>query len=139
MSGQIPKRWPDMEAWFITTVKAGLTAAGETATVVNLKPAATGAYRQVIVAADPGQLITPISRYVRLRVQVWSVRSNGTTADLADSRDLADLVGFIVESAPRNGNPIVAAEVDAGPSRVKDTESGIEYHASNILLEVHAL
>lgn len=140
MSGQIPKRWPDMELWYITAVKAGLTAASETGVTVNtVKPVTTGASKQVVVAADYGQTITPISRYVRLRQQVWCVRANGIDADLAESRRIADLVGFIVESATRNGNPIVAAVVDAGPSRIMDPESGTEYHASTILLEIGAL
>lgn len=137
MSQQIPNKWPDMEAWFITTVKAALVAASETGIdVVNMKKPATGAYKQVLVVADYGPLVTQVSRYVRLRVQTWCVRADNKTADLPEAYRVANLVNFMVESAATNGNPILAAGVDAGPSRTVDSESSTEYHASTLLLQI---
>lgn len=153
MSGLIPKRWPDIEQWFIGWVTAAKIAAVEPtltgALIRNQKPTtpkpdgtvnaqATPPYRQVIIAADYGQLITPVSRYVRLRMQTWVVLANGT-ANLKESFDLANVAAFIAAQAPRNANPIISVEVDAGPSRVEDALTGIEYNATTLLLEVGAL
>lgn len=142
MSGQIPTRWPDVEAWFIGWVTpAKIVAADSTLTGVvvrNQKPTTAAPYKQVIIAADYGQLITPITRYVRVRLQGWVTRDS-SAADLGASFRLANTAAHIAQQAPRDSNPIVSVEVDAGPSRVKDTLTGIEYQAVTLLLEVHAL
>jgi hypothetical protein len=142
MSTQIPASWPDIEAWFIGFVTPAKIAAQQpslTGVVVrNQKPTTAAPYRQIIIAADYGQNITPITRYVRIRLQAWAVKDNNVT-DLYASFDLANAAAYIAQLAPRNANPIVAVEIDAGPSRVKDTLSGIEYQAVTLLLEVAKL
>lgn len=142
MSGQVPTRWPDVEAWFIEFVTAAKIVAVEGAltgvVVRNQKPSNGGAaYRQVVVAADYGQLVTPITRYVRVRLQSWVVANS--VSDLKGSFDLANVAAFVAQSAPRDANPIVSLEVDAGPSRVIDELSGIEYQSVVLLLEIAAL
>ncbi len=142
MSGQIPTMWPDVEAWFISWVTpAKIVAADATLTsavVRNQKPSGTTNYKQVIVAADYGQLITPITRYVRVRVQGWVVTAQGSS-DLKKAFNLTNVAGYIAQQASRDGNPIVSVEVDAGPSRVKDETTGLEYSFLTLLLEVKAL
>ncbi len=153
MSGQIPTMWPDVEAWFIGWVTAAKVVAADSALtgvlVRNQKPAAkkadgtanpdgTPPYKHVVVAADPGQLITPITRYVRVRVQGWVVTAQGSS-DLKKAFNLTNVVAYIAQQAPRDGNPIVSVEVDSGPSRVKDETTGLEYSFATLLLEVRAL
>lgn len=139
---QIPAMWPDVEAWFIGFVTAAKIVTAQPSLtgvdVKNEKPATAPAnYRQVIVAADYGQNITPITRYVRVRMQAWSVL-NGAS-DFPGAFLLANTAAYIAQTAPRDANPIVSVEVDAGPSRVIDTLSGIEYQAVTLLLEVAKL
>lgn len=142
MSGQIPTRWPDIEAWFIDFVTAAKITAIQSdlsgAIVRNQKPDTAAPYKQIIIAADYGATITPITRYVRVRMQGWAVRENNSS-DLKAAFDLSNVVAYIVQTAPRDADPIVAASVDAGPSRVKDTLSGLEYSATTLLLEIAAL
>lgn len=139
MSTQIPASWPDIEAWFIGFVTPAKIVAQQSSltgvAVRNQKPATAAPYRQVIIAADYGQNVTPITRYVRVRMQAWAVKNNNTT-DLKDCFDLADAATYVVQQAPRDANPIVSVEVDAGPSRVEDSVSGLEYQAVTLLLEV---
>src|SRR5690554_7857290 len=100
MSGQIPTRWPDVEAWFIGFVTpAKIVAADATLTGVvvrNQKPNTAAPYKQVIIAADYGQLITPITRYVRVRLQGWVTRDS-STADLGASFRLANTAAHIAQ------------------------------------------
>ena len=142
MSTQIPASWPNIEAWFIGFVTpAKIVAADATLTGVvvrNLKPTTAAPYKQVIIAADYGQNVTAITRYVRVRMQAWVVKDNNTS-DLGAAFRLADVAAFIAQQAPRNAAPIVSVGVDAGPSRVEDTLSGIEYQAVTLLLEVAKL
>lgn len=142
MSGQIPTMWPDVEAWFIGQVTPAKILAADSALtgvlVRNQKPDGTTNYKHVVVAADPGQLITPITRYVRVRVQGWVVTAQGSS-DLKKAFNLTNVAAYIAQQAPRDGNPIVSVEVDSGPSRVKDETTGLEYSFATLLLEVHAL
>lgn len=139
----IPAKWPDVEAWFLSWVTPAKIVAEDAAltsvSVKNFKPSATGAYKQVLAVADYGQLITPITRYVRVRLQAWVVRADGKTADLKKAFNLANVAAYIAEQAPRDGNPIVSVQVDAGPSRISDSESGTEYQAVTLLLEIKKL
>lgn len=132
MPGQsIPFTSPDVEAWLITTF--GATFSG--APVRNVKPKqGTGAYSCIVIRADLQNRVTPISRYCRVGVQGWKVRADGT-ADLAGARQLAADYAAAIEGAPRAGI-LLEAEVDAGPYRVVDTESGVEYQYVTLLLEL---
>lgn len=142
MPGQsIPSTSPDVEAWLIATF--GSTFAG--AAVRNIKPKSTKPdgtpnpagvppYAQVIIRADLQNRVTPISRFCRLGVQGWSVRADGT-ADLSAARQLAADYSAAIERAPRAGI-LLDAEVDAGPYRVIDSTSGVEYQYVTLLLEL---
>ncbi len=131
MPGQsIPSAAPDVEAWLIATL--GPTFSG--APVRNVKPKQTGAYSCVVIRADLQNRVTPVSRYCRIGVQGWKVRAD-STADLSGARELCAGFARAVESAPRAGI-LLEAEIDAGPYRVIDSTSGIEYQYATLLLEL---
>lgn len=132
MPGQaIPTTSPDVEAWLITTF--GASVSGAPVRTIKPKQGSVG-YSCIVVRADLQNRITPISRYCRLGVQGWKVSSAGA-ADLAGARQLAADYSRAIESAPRAGI-LLDAEVDAGPYRVVDSESGIEYQYVTLLLEL---
>ena len=134
MSRTIPTRWPDGEAWLITTLTPVMTPV----VVRNVKPELTAPYKCVVVRADSQQRVTPISRYVRVGIQAWSVRTD-STGDLADAHSLASIASQSLEALAPDGAPLIAAEVASGPDRVKDSESGIEYSYVELLMEIHAV
>lgn len=133
MSRNIPTQWDDIEAWLITT----LTPLMAPVVVRNVKPKQTAPYKALVVGADLQGRVTPISRYCRVRLQGWSVRADGTT-DLADARTIAAAAGAHLEALPRASSPLIHAEVDAGPYRVTDPISGLEYQYVTVLCEVRA-
>lgn len=131
MPGQsIPTSSPDVEAWLIATLGAEFAGAA----VRNVKPKQSAPYSLVLIRADLQNQATPISRYCRVSVQGWKVRADGT-ADLAGARALCAGYAAALEAAPRAGI-LLDAEVNAGPYRVADAESGIEYQFASVLLEI---
>lgn len=128
--GLIPTQAPDVEAWLIATF--GSTFAG--APVRNLAPKQGAPYSLILIRADLQNQVTPISRYCRVAVLGWKVRADGT-ADLAGARSLCASYAAALEAAPRSGI-LLDAEIDAGPYRVADSESGIEYQFASVLLEI---
>jgi hypothetical protein len=94
--------WPDIEAAFITYMKAALTARPEPyasgVTVTNKMPATRPA-RVVLVRDDGGPALGDVRATARLGIQVWA-------ATAADTADLAALVTALVMAWP-NGNTTV--------------------------------
>lgn len=139
MSQSIPTTAPDVEAWIITTLSAAMAPA----IIRNQRPPdrlpdgsdnPDAAKAQLIIRADLQNRVTPVSRYCRVTAQARSLRSDGTP-DLAGQFDLAARFGRALEAAPRTGL-LLDAEVESGPYRVPDADTGVEYHVINVLLEV---
>lgn len=122
----IPTVAVDMEALLI----AGLSSVAPT---VNVKPELAKPYRVLVVRADLQQKVTPISRYCRVGVQAWSVRTDGTS-DIGDAFDLARDAAAWLES--NVSGVILSADIESGPSRVADDITRIEYQYVTALLEV---
>ena len=119
---------PDVDAEVL-----GVLAKVETARLV--KPELSNPYRVLVSRADLQGRVTPLSRYCRIGVQAWSVRSDGS-ANLPDAFDLAAAAGAALEAAPETSQVILSAEIQSGPSRVADEVTRIEYQYLTVLLEV---
>lgn len=127
---QIPSARIDLDALLLATL--GSTFGG--APVRNVKPQLSAPYRVVVIQSIPQNRATPISRYVRLIVQGWDVRANGT-GDFGAAQRLAGDYAAAVEGLSGRGRVLVA-EVESGPYRVTDSDSGAEYAVANLLLEI---
>jgi hypothetical protein len=101
--------WPDIEAAFITYMKAALAARPESfasgVTVSNAMPA-TRPPRAVIVRDDGGPPLGDVRAVARLGIQVWAMTA-------ADCTDLAALVTALVNDWP-DGTPVVKATATRG-------------------------
>ena len=119
---------PDMDA----IVRSVLSTVAPTHLV---KPELANPYRVLVSRADLQQRITHLSRYCRVGVQAWSVRADGT-ANLGDAFDMCAEAGRALELAQNTNQHILYAEIQAGPSRVADDITRIEYQYMTLLLEV---
>lgn len=128
----IPTSSPDVEALLLSSI--GTARVFNTATVGNIKPAQKAPYRCIVIRAVLQNRATPISRYCRLTVSAWAVRSDGTS-DIKGSRDLAADYAAAVERLSGVGI-ILSAVIESGPYRVDDTTGGPLYAVANLLLEV---
>lgn len=126
----IPTTRIDLDAYLLATL--GNEHNG--APVRNVKPALPVPYRCIVIQSIPQNRPTPISRYVRLIVQGWDVRSN-STGNFGGALKLAGDYAAAVEALSGRGRVLVA-EVESGPYRVTDPESGVEYAVANLLLEI---
>ncbi|WP_163275329.1 hypothetical protein [Cellulomonas iranensis] len=126
----IPSTVPDVEAWLIQTLGPAVAPAP----VRNMKPDQKPPYSCVVVRADLQNRVTPVSRYCRVGVQAWKVTAN-QKADLAGARELCAAAATALELATRAGI-LLDAQIDAGPYRVVDATSGIEYQYASVLLEI---
>lgn len=84
---------------------------------------------ECVLVGEPGQLATPISQYVRLRMSVYVTRADGT----GDFQSAQELAARIEAEVLKHGTsaPFVDAEHSSGPIRVAD---GNEIFAYSIAL-----
>jgi len=122
----IPTTSRDMEALLI----AGLSSVEQT---FNIRPERPKPYRLLTVVASLGAKVTPISRYCQVTLAAWSVTADGR-ADIGDAFDLAAEAGRWLETNVTG--VILAADIQAGPFRVKDPETKLETQTVTALLEV---
>ena len=125
----IPTSSPDVEQ----LLQAALGQEFNGAPVRIVKSSQVAPYHCIVIRADLQNKATPISRYCRLAVSAWVVRSDGT-ADLKASRDLAGAYASAVERL--SGGIVLSAEIESGPYRVEDPTGGPLYAVANLLLEV---
>lgn len=130
MSQHIRTAQIDLDAILLST----LGNVHDGAPVRNVKPKLSAPYRVVVIQSIPQNRATPVSRYVRLIVQGWDVRANGT-GDFGAAQRLAGSYAAAVEGLSGRGRVLVA-EVESGPYRVTDSDSGVEYAVVNLLLEI---
>lgn len=131
----IPSRWPDPELWAVTYLRPLVT--GVTFETEE-NPSATvpaSPYKRVLVTAIVGQRVTPITQQVRLDFEVRCTRVNGTPW-LWESNRIAGEIAYHLENATRDGNPVVFAEKDTGPTKVSDPVEGPLFHELSVVLEV---
>ena len=125
----IPTTTPDVEQALIAALKVA-----QSVDVKNVKPEKAKPYKVLVLRADLGQKVTPISRYCRVGIQGWSVSSDGR-ADLGDAFDITAEAGRQLELLAGTGI-VLHAEVESGPVRVADPETRLEYQYLTALLEV---
>lgn len=122
---EFASRWPDVRLWAINRVKARIadsTASAERQTTLA---------RQVVVSVNPQQIETPVSRIYFVSVEAFDATSKAAALKL--SADAA----YEIESAPRDGSPVVRAALNAGPNEFRDSASG-EYSYETVVLIVVA-
>lgn len=122
----IPVRWPDMTALAITYLKTQLADV----TVTRTKRDSTSP--QIVVAAEPQQLETPISRRVTILLEAWKTMPNGE-GDAAGSVALMNDAIFALQQAPDILRQVVRFDQPVGPSIEKD-EGKTEYAEGSVVL-----
>lgn len=119
---EFASRFPDMKLW-------GITRAG-TATAVKVSAERDEALAsQVVISVVPAQMETSVSRFFMITAECWS-----TSKALGFA--LATDVGYALESAPRDNNPVVRAELNAGPNEDRD-EVGKYFYSVTVLVVAH--
>ena len=119
---EFASRFPDMKLW-------GITRAG-TATAVKVSAERDEALAsQVVISVVPAQMETSVSRFFMITAECWS-----TSKALGFA--LASDVGYALESAPRDNNPVVRAELNAGPNEDRD-EVGKYFYSVTVLVVAH--
>jgi len=119
---RISATWDDAESWLIAA-SAGFTDA----TVRNIKPAGPGPF--IVLRVDPGARVTPVSRTLRLGISAWVVSDAGESM-LPEARQLALEYGAWLEellNTPATSGPFLDGEVDSGPVRVADPDTGLTF------------
>lgn len=124
----IPIRWPDENQLVISYLRNQLT----NVTVTRTKRDMTGS--QLVVATQPQQLETPISRRVAVLLEAWVIDSNGN-ADVAGAVSVMGDAMFALQSAPLNSQRVVRFDSPVGPSIEKD-DGKTEYVEGSIVLIV---
>jgi hypothetical protein len=124
---EFASRWPDVRLWAITRVNGTVSDAHASAERHGTLS------RQVVVSAVPQQMVTVVSRAYLVTVEAWDATSKKTAQDLAQE------AAFQIESAPRDCNPVVTAELNAGPNENRDPDSGVYSYDVTVLVVVHRL
>lgn len=90
-------------------------------------------YRECVLVAEPGQLVTSITQYVTLRLSVYVVSESGA-ADWKAAQELAaDIESHILST---DYAKVIDSEHSSGPMRALDDESKILFAYSLVLLNV---
>ncbi|KFI90259.1 hypothetical protein [Bifidobacterium scardovii] len=74
--------------------------------------------RECVLIGEPGQMATPVTQYVRLRVSVWARRADGTGDIDAAQRLAADIESYLTGLHPPR--PVVTIGHESGPIRMSD-------------------
>lgn len=131
----IPVAFEDAEAWLLDI------GAFHGVPVKNLKPKDLEPPCSVIVLrVDPQNKITPLSRYVRIAASVHVVTAAGE-ADMPTARQLALDYGAFLEhlmNTPLLSGPFLDGQVDSGPVRAVDPDTGLHFAYLTFVAEQHA-
>ncbi|MFT8639022.1 hypothetical protein [Bifidobacterium sp.] len=87
---------------------------------------------ECVLVAEPGQMATSVSQYVRLRVSVYAIREDGTGDWQQAQRLAASIEQSILELSTTD--PLISGEHESGPIRISDDNLIFAY--SIILLTV---
>lgn len=142
--GPIPSQWPDMTAWSVGYV----TPQQPDATVATVKPSklpngqkdtrALPPYRQIIISSVTMQKITEVSRNFLITAECWAVNADGVP-QVRIAKELASEVGFLLESAPRNQAPVISAEINSGPTELRDEDTKLTYFEVAVMVTARRL
>lgn len=121
---EFASKWPDMRLWAIARAK---TATAEKVSAERDEALAS----QVVLSVVPAQLETAVSRFFMVTAECWAVSKGAGYA-------LATDVGYALESALRNGDPVIKAELNAGPNEERD-EAGKYFYSVTVLVTAHRL
>lgn len=127
---EFASKWPNVRRWAITTVRAAVTADRVSAERDEKVK------RQVVLSVSPSRLETPVSRQYLVTVECWALTNSVTAKD--DAFELCTDAAYAIESATRNGSPVVRAELNAGPTEDRD-EAGNYYYTATVLVVVQRL
>ena len=122
----IPARWPD----FTLTVMNYLRDVLPGVTVTRTKRDSSDA--QIVLATEPQQLETDVSRRVAVVLEAWKSLPNGA-ADVAGAVNLMNEVLYQLQLAPSVLTSVVRFDQPNGPSVQKD-ELKFEYAEGSIVL-----
>ena len=122
---EFASRWPDVRLWAVNLLKARIADSNASAERQETLP------RQVVVSVSPQQIETPVSRIYFVSVEAWDAASKAAALKL--SSDAA----YEIESAPRNGSPVIRAALNAGPNEFRDSATG-KYSYETVVLVVVA-
>ena len=121
---EFASKWPDMRLWAIDRGK----------TVTTEKVSAERDEKlpsQVVISVVPAQVETSVSRFFMVTAECWAPSKAAGFA-------LATDIGFALESAPRNNNPVVRADLNAGPNEDRD-EAGNYFYSVTVMVIAHRL
>lgn len=83
----------------------------------------TNPVAECVIVAEPGQQVTPVSQYVRVRVSVWCRRDDGTGDFQAAQELAADIESYLTGLYPPR--PVITIEHESGPIRMTDENNTI--------------
>lgn len=131
----IALEWPRVEGMLLPLLRAEFTGL----TISNIKPKQTPPYECVLIRADLQQKVNAISRYCRIGVSAWSVRASGEP-NFQAAHDIAAAIGKYIETLPdAGGTPLITADIESGPLRLKDDLAGqLEFAYLSVLTIVSA-
>jgi hypothetical protein len=124
---EFASRWPDARLWAIdllTTDPVVVLVSAERDNSLD---------QQLVVSAVWQGLETAASRACLVTVEGWDSASKKAAYDLT-----AD-AAYRVESAPRDGKPIVKAGINTGPDEVRDPQTGTYNYEAVVLVTFHRL
>lgn len=127
---EFASRWPNIRKHFLPIIRAAVVADRVSAERDESKP------RQVVVSVAPSRLETAVSRQYLVTVEAWSYADPVLAKD--NAHDLCTDAAYSIESAPRDGNPVIRAELNVGPTEERD-EAGHYYYSATILVVAHRL
>ena len=127
---EFASKWPNVRKHFLPIVRNAVTAGRVSA---ERDESITS---QVVLSVSPSRLETAVSRQYLVTVEAWHHTNPLTAKD--DAHDLCADAAYAIESAPRDGNPVVRAELNTGPTEGRD-EAGHYYYTATVLVVVHRL
>lgn len=127
---EFASKWPHIRRWAINTVRASVTADRVSAERDEKLT------RQVVVSVAPSRLETAVSRQYLVTTDSWAYTNSVTAKD--DAFELCTDAAYAIESAVRDGNPVVRTELNAGPTENRD-EAGHYYYTATVLVVAHRL
>lgn len=133
---EFASRWPNMRRWAISRIRAAVEAQRVSAERSETLPDGAPLHTQVVVSVAPSRLETPVSRQYLVTVEAWSYEDAVLAKD--NAHDLCAEAAYEIESAPRDGNPVVRAELNAGPTENRD-EAGHYYYTATVMVVAHRL
>ena len=127
---EFASRWPNIRKWALPVIRAAVTAQRVSAERDEKL------HTQVVVSVEPSRLETPVSRQYLVTVEAWSYEDPALAKD--NAHDLCMESAYAVESAARDGNPVIRTELNVGPSEARD-EAGHYYYTATVLVVAHRL